>query len=206
MPLAMPLVALLIVFYTPTYLDYKIQINSLYYLDSSIKLFFFKSFVLFCWVFPVLTILIMKLTKQISSIELDEQKERFSPILFTGIYAAMLLTMLFKFNTQIILSKHLFSIAASGIVTSLLFIIINFKYKISMHAAGAGLLIGFIFSYYMDQPIVNLWSLFFACMLGAVVITSRIILNKHTNKELVSGFIIGFIIGFVTDFIIIAYL
>src|SRR5690606_25065484 len=115
MPLAMPLVALLIVFYTPTYIDFKTQINSLYYLDSSIKRFFLNSFILFCWVFPVITILIMKLTKQISSIELNVQKERLSPLLFTGIYAAMLLTMLIKFNNQIMLSQHLFSIAASGV-------------------------------------------------------------------------------------------
>lgn len=205
MPLAMPLVALLIVFYTPTYLDFKTQINSLYYLDPSIKRFFLNSFILFCWVFPVITILIMKLTKQISSIELDVQKERFSPLLFSGIYSAMLLTMLFKFNTQIILSQHLFSIAASGVIASLILATINFKYKISLHAAGVGLLLGFLFSYYTEQAIVNLWSLFFACIIGGVVISARIKLNKHTNKELIAGFLTGFIISFVTDFVIILY-
>ena len=205
MPLAMPLVALLIVFYTPTYIDFKTQINSLYYLDPSIKRFFLNSFTLFCWVFPVITILIMKLTKQISSIELNEQKERLSPLIFSGIYSAMLLTMLFKFNTQIILSKHLFSIAVAGILASLVLNIINFKIKISLHAAGAGLLLGFLFSYYTEQSIVNLSSLFFACILGGVVISARIKLNKHTNKELIAGFLTGFIISFVTDLVIILY-
>lgn len=103
------------------------------------------------------------------------------------------------------LSQHLFSIAASGVIASLVLTTINFKYKISIHAAGVGLLLGFLFSYYTEQAIVNLWSLFFACVLGGIVISARIKLKKHTNEELIAGFLTGFIISFVTDFVIVLY-
>ena len=200
----MPLIALTIVFYTPTYIDFKTQINSLYFIEPSIKQFFFNSFTLFCWVFPVTTLLIMKLTRQISSIELEHQKERFIPIIFTGIFQLMLLIMLYKFNHQITLSKHLFSLAYSGIIASFVYALINFHYKISLHAAGAGLFLGYIFAYYLDQSIAVIWPLYAACLLSGIIITSRIKLNKHSNSELITGFCIGFFITFVTDFILIS--
>ena len=145
MPLTMPLVALAIVLYTPTELDFYTQINSLYYLEPSVKRFFFNSFALFGWMFPVVSILILRLTKQIDSIELDNQKQRFAPLLLSGVYAVMLLTLLFKFNAQVTLSVHLFSLAFSGVFVAVIFLIVNLKFKISLHAAGVGILLGFLF-------------------------------------------------------------
>lgn len=205
MPLTMPLVALAIVLYTPTELDFYTQINSLYYLEPSVKRFFFNSFALFGWMFPVVSILILRLTKQIDSIELDNQKQRFAPLLLSGVYAVMLLTLLFKFNAQVTLSVHLFSLAFSGVFVAVIFLIVNLKFKISLHAAGAGILLGFLFSYYLEQSLIGIWQLCSACVLGGFVIASRIGLKKHTNSELIIGFISGFFITFITDFMITLY-
>lgn len=205
MPLSMPLIALVIVFYTPTHLDFYTQPNSLFYQDDSVKRFFFNSFALFGWVFPTASVVIMRLTKQIDSIELDVQKQRFGPLFLSGIYAAMLLTLLFKFNDQFYLSRHLFALAFSGIFVALIFLLVNLKFKISLHAGGVGMLLGFLLSYYLEQSLIIIWPVYVACILGGLVIASRMGLKKHTNYELIIGFISGFIITFSTDFISVLY-
>lgn len=199
MPLTTPLIGLAIVLYTPTHLDFNTITNSLFYLDDSIKRFFFNAFALFGWILPVMSILVLKLSKQIDSVELDNQKQRFTPLLLSGIYALMLVMLLFKFNNQVKLSAHLFGLAFSGVFVALIFSVINLKFKISLHAAGVGMLLGFLLSYYLEQSLIIVWSIYLACVIGGFVITSRIWLEKHTNNELILGFVSGFLITFITD-------
>ena len=144
MPLTTPLIGLVIVLYTPTHLDFNTVTNSLFYLDDSIKRFFFNAFALFCWILPVMSILVLKISKQVDSVELDNQKQRFTPLFLSGIYAVMLVILLFKFNTQVKLSAHLFGFAFSGVLVALISSVINLKFKISLHAASVGILIGFV--------------------------------------------------------------
>lgn len=203
MPLTMPLIALAIVFYAPSYLDFSNQQDSLYFLSPSVKQFYFNSFALFSWVFPVVSILILRFTKQIDSIEIDQQNQRFIPLILTGMYASMLLFLLYKFNLQIHVSMHLFSLALSGLLLAIIFGLINLTFKISLHAGGVGILLGFVLAYYMDQFIVNAWFIYFACLLGGVVISSRIKLQKHSNKELILGFVVGFFTTFIIDILLI---
>lgn len=205
MPLTMPLIALLIVMNFETDIDFTNFWNSLYHLKPPIKRFFFNAFFLFGWVFPVLSLLILKLTKQIDSIELDNQKQRTTPLILTGLYSLMLLILLFKFNSEdIYLSRHLFSLAFSGVLMSILFLIINLKFKISLHAGGVGMLLGFLFSYYLDQSLIDMLPLYLACIVGGIVISARIGLKKHSNSELIVGFILGFIITFIVDYLSIS--
>jgi membrane-associated phospholipid phosphatase len=205
MPLTTPLIGLIIVLHTPTYLDFNTVSNSLFYLDDSVKRFFLNAFALFGWILPVMSILVLKISKQINSIELDDQKQRFTPLFLSGIYAIMLVILLFKFNNQIKLSPHLFSLAFSGMFVAFIFLIINIKFKISLHAAGIGMLIGFLLSYYLEQSLMIVWPIYLAFIVGGFVITSRIWLGKHTNNELICGFICGFIITFITNLLSVYY-
>jgi membrane-associated phospholipid phosphatase len=206
MPLMMPLLALLITFYTPTSIDFNHLSNSFYFLDPSVKQFFFNAFGLFGWVFPIASILIMKLTNQIESVELNQQHQRFVPLLLVGIYAVMLLMLLFKFNSQYAISKHFFSLAFSGVLVAVIFLIINLRFKISLHAGGVGMLLGFLFSYYLEQSLLVIWPLYIACAIGGLVISSRIGLKKHSNFELIFGFVLGFLITFTMDLVCVYYL
>lgn len=201
MPLTMPLIALLIVMNAPADVDFNTYLNSLYIISTPIKRFFFNAFLLFGWVFPVLSLLILRLTKQIDSMELDNQKQRLAPLLLTGMYSLMLFILLFKFNTEIHLSRHLFALAGSGVIMSVIFLVINLKFKVSLHAGGVGMLLGFLFSYYLEQSLISLWPLYIVCIGGGLVIAARIGLKKHTNSELIVGFVLGFIVTFIVDLI-----
>src|SRR5690606_10151287 len=148
MPLTMPLFALLIVFYTPSGINFSTLGNSLYFLEPASKRFFFNSFGLFGFIFPIVSIVIMRLSKQVESLELDLQRQRFIPLFLVGCYALMLTVLLWKFNAQVPISKHFFGLALSGVMVAFVFMLINLKTKISLHAGGVGMLLGFLFSYY----------------------------------------------------------
>lgn len=201
MPLTMPLFALLIVFYTPSGINFSTLGNSLYFLEPASKRFFFNSFGLFGFIFPIVSIVIMRLSKQVESLELDLQRQRFIPLFLVGCYALMLTVLLWKFNAQVPISKHFFGLALSGVMVAFGFMLINLKTKISLHAGGVGMLLGFLFSYYQDQVIVVFWPLYVACIIAGLVISSRIALKKHTISQLFFGFILGFLITFTLDYI-----
>ncbi len=206
MPLTIPILALLFVFYTPTDINFYALSNSLYFIDDSMKRFFLNAFGLFGWVFPVLSILILKMTKQVETVELDLQKQRTTPLFLSGVFGLMLLILLFKFNTQVTLSRHLFALVISGVLMAFIFLFINLKFKISLHAGGVGLLLAFVMAYYLEQPLKLIWPLYVVCIICGLVIASRIWLQKHTNSELFFGFIFGFIITFATDLISVQFL
>lgn len=205
MPLMMPLVALLIVMYTPTFIEFNTQANSLYFLPGGVKIFLLRSFALFGFVFPVVSILILKYSRQIDSLELDNQRQRTVPLFLSGMYAVMLFTLLLRFHSQVNLSSHLFSLTASGAIIAFVAMIINRKFKISLHANGAGILLGFLFSYYMEQSLLVSWPIYLSAIIAGLIISSRIFLQKHSNSELIIGFSMGFFVTFLTDFLFVLY-
>lgn len=203
MPLTMPILAIVITFYTPTLFEFKSHYNCHFILHNTLKQFFISSFIMFGIIFPVISLLILKLTKQVDSLELENQKQRSLPILLTGLFGLMLIVLLFQFNTQLPLSKHILGLAISATLMSFSYLLVNTKFKVSLHAGGAGLLLGFLLSYYTDQVIINAWPIYGACILTGIIIAARIILKKHSTKELVIGFLIGFLITFIVDYICI---
>lgn len=202
MPLTMPLLALFLVFYIPADYDYTAFQNSLYNLPTQHKLVYLNAFLVFGFVFPVVSLLILKATKMVDSIELEDQKQRNTPIFLTACYATMVIFILFKMDSSAAkISHHIYALAISGALMSFIFLIINQKVKISLHAGGVGLLLGFIFAYYLEQSLLVFWPIVVICILAGVVLSTRLYLQKHSTFELYLGLIIGFLITFSTDII-----
>lgn len=205
MPLSIPLIVLLVVMYTPTYLEFSTQTNSLFFLNNGVKLFLLRSFALFGFVFPVISILILKYSRQIDSLQLDNQRQRTVPLFLSGMYAIMLFTLLMRFQSQVSLSAHLFSLTVSGAIIAFVSLLINLRFKVSLHASGAGILLGFMFSYYMEQSLLVSWPIYMCSIVAGLIIASRIFLRKHTISELLIGFNIGFFVTFLTDYLFVLY-
>jgi membrane-associated phospholipid phosphatase len=86
-------------------------------------------------------------------------------------------------------------IAASLLVAALTIITIFFK--ISVHAAGAGCMIGFLLSIMLIFPEHNLmWALVVIVLVGGLIMSARLYLNAHTPVEVYSGFALGLFISF----------
>lgn len=200
LPLIMPVLALIIVMFTPSELDYS-SFHSLYFIPVNAKLYFIYTFLIFAFVAPSISIIILKASKIISTIEMDNKKERYAPLVLTAGYSIMLIVLLNQRNNDFFISGHLFALAYSGLVMSLLFMTITRWTKISLHTGGVGMLVGFVIAYSLEQSLLVDWPVYFVIFLAGVIISSRIILDKHTPSQAYLGFVAGSLITFVADLV-----
>ena len=91
------------------------------------------------------------------------------------------------------LPESLFSILVGCIAVLLLITIINLKWKISAHAAGAFGVIGTVIALFQVHSFGNIILLSIVLLLGGMVITSRLILGVHTPAESYVGAALGFL-------------
>ncbi len=203
-PLVMPVLALLFAMYVPAELDYT-SFNSLYFLDSQSKFYFLYSFTVFGLVAPGVSILILKTARVVKTIGLESSNERFVPLFLTAAYSTMLLVLLMNLQKEVLISKHFIGLAIAGISMSVLYGIINYWTKISLHAGGVGMLVGFALAYSFEQSLLTLWPLYGVVLLAGLILMARIYLGKHTPQQAYLGFVIGSFITFSIDYLCVLY-
>lgn len=201
MPLVMPMLALTIVLFTPSELDYFTKFNSLYDIPDGAKYYFLFIFGVFGFVAPLVSLMIMRVSRMIDSVELEVQRQRNTPIFLTGAYATLLAILLYKVDQEAVISHHAFALALSGALMSFTFLIINRFTKISLHAGGVGLSLGFIFAYYLEQSLLIFWPVYLLCIIGGCVLGARLYLKKHTSFEAYLGLFLGSFVTFMVDFV-----
>ena len=86
--------------------------------------------------------------------------------------------------------------AMSAFLINLLVMLVNFRWKISAHAASSGGVFGVVcgmsYSFYMNSPLV----LCVLLLLSLSVLLSRLILQAHTPWQVVAGFYLGATVAF----------
>lgn len=141
---------------------------------------------------PVISGFAMKRFGHISNIEMDEQKERNWPLLQTAIiYFGAFYAIHLKVVPSFI---QLFLI---GSIVGILFsLVVNLRWKISLHMIGAGGLCGAIIAIMLilgiGNPIIPAICFLLSGMLG----TARLFLKAHTPAQVLVGFLAGFGIEF----------
>ena len=138
-------------------------------------------------VFPVLLTLLFVRGGLIQSMKLDNRQERLYPyIIMAVIYYSMYL--LFK-NASIPSIFNNFMLGVTLILIVLL--LINFRWKISIHMAGIGGLTGaftgIAIRYYLDIIVLILIVVFIAGVVGF----ARLKLNTHKEYEVYTGYVLG---------------
>ena len=164
--------------------------------------------------FPVLSILMMKALGLIKSLEMKERSERIGPMIATGIFYLWLYLNI-RSNT-VIPGAYTFFVLGAVIAMFVAFFINTFD-KISLHALGAGglltamLIIGSQFSYgsfllQVHQGLVvqvNILLVYvITILISGLTLTSRLILNAHTQKQLYGGFLLGVFSQLIAYFVI----
>jgi membrane-associated phospholipid phosphatase len=199
-PLFMPVYALLILMFIPSREDFLINDDSLYFLPPAVKwslLFIFFIFSIFA---PGVTLVYLKYKKIISSIEIDDKRERLIPLLITAGYC-LVLYLFFIFTDNITyLPRYIYGLPLSGFMTISLFAWINFYTKISLHACGAGILTGIIFAYCAHSIYFQFPLLLIAIFISGFVLSSRVYLNKHTLSQVIYGFSGSSVIVFLINY------
>jgi hypothetical protein len=180
-PLFMPLYGMLIIFSAPTLfgflpgkfkntLIFIILINNVLVPFSLMPYFRFRNI--------------------ISSWVVNDRSERTIPLFATTFFYFITVYLVLRYQIPVFIKAFILAAA----ILSLTIAIINFRMKISIHAAGAGALTALIMilSVKMHTPLT--WLLIASVMASGLVLSSRLWLNTHTPREVWSGFFLGIIV------------
>ena len=184
----------------PTYgIMLLMQLSLFQLFPTSYRLFAIAGTVLFTCILPSLPILFMMKNRQISDIFISKREERTMPYLFSllaYIFWVLFLWRTLQFPMEFVL------LAIGSIVSVVLMVFINLKWKISAHTAGMGGLIGGIFGVAFVAAINPVWIITAAIIIAGLVAISRILLKAHTLSQVIGGFFLGFACVFIP---VIAY-
>lgn len=140
-----------------------------------------------CTFLPLVSILLLKALKFISSVHLETQKDRIIPYMicmifyFWNWYA-------FKNNHGV---KELTSLSMAIFNASVFGFLANISFKVSMHAIAMGVLSAFMaLLAFNDSSSLTLY-LSIAFLVSGIVCTSRLVVSDHSPKEIYFGFFIG---------------
>lgn len=202
MPLLMPIYALLLVMFIPSNIDFIQNDQCMYAMDLQFKKAFLYMFLIFIVLAPGVSFLLLKRSGFVGSIEMEERKERFIPIIVMFIYCLVLFFYILYLidANRLIVPKFLSNLPLSGAIVTAVFLIVNRWKKISIHAAAAGILVGFILAYILQQIEYELWIFIISILIAGVVMSARLYLQKHTLSEVIIGLIIGSFITFSINF------
>ena len=149
--------------------------------------------VVFTIAFPWIFIGLYKWTNRLSMKEVSERKKRTIPYLLTIMSYGTCLILMSRMHFP-----HYFSniIAASLMCISTCFLL-NLRWRISIHMAGCGMLLGGLLAYsylFLFNPI---WWLCGFILLTGIQGTARISYQKHTLLEIITGIVVGMFCGIV---------
>ncbi len=191
MPLFMPMYALLLVMFVPSNQDFLFNYDNLFLQSLPFKTALLTMFGIFCVVAPGISFILLKRSGVISSVEMDTKKERTVPIIVMMIYCLVLYIMFVLKAKELIIPKFIFALPLSGVVVTAIFLIVNRWKKISIHSGAAGILSGFVLAYLLAQTEYQLWVFTLTILISGLVMSARLYLERHTNSELIIGWMIG---------------
>ncbi|MDR1729167.1 MAG: phosphatase PAP2 family protein [Prevotellaceae bacterium] len=142
---------------------------------------------MFGTVIPLLSILILYKLKVISSMGLEDRKDRFLPYFCTSISYFACALILFQLAIPTFVSELIIAVAVALLINS----VVNIWWKISAHMTGMGALLGGILlvSYQFHfNPYNWILATVFAC---GMVAAARLYLNAHTPGQVVAGLLNG---------------
>lgn len=138
---------------------------------------------------PVLTIFIFRKINGFSAQELSERKKRYTPFFLTIISYVFCLLMMNRLN----IPWYMSGIILSALIVMMICIIVNLKWKLSEHMAGAGAVIGGLVAFSALFGYNPVWWLCLFILMAGMLGTARIILGHHTLGEVLGGFAVGLI-------------
>jgi membrane-associated phospholipid phosphatase len=178
-PLLMPVLGLLMIFFSGTYLSF---------IPFEGKKYLFFIILSGTFIIPLSFIPFFYYFKLVKNIEIETSEQRTFPLLLTTILYFITFYIMHKFPVPYI---NMFILASATCV--LLNLVINFKWKISSHSIGAGGLTGLALSLFLrfHADITSL--LILALIISGLVGFARLRLNSHTPAQVYLGFIVGLI-------------
>ncbi len=152
-----------------------------------IGLIFLMTFVL-----PALNFAFFKITGTIDNLTMPERRQRTLPFLFISILYCVV-TFLFHWKVSVASVTNLLMIISALVVLTAL---ITLFYKVSIHSAAIWGVIGILLPLHKSSNGSLLPSIIVLIVAAGLVMSSRLQLNAHTPREVLTGSVLGFGIGF----------
>lgn len=190
LPLSAPVFALLIACYVPA--DTVMGRNEVVYLiPDDWKMLLLLMFTFFSILIPGFTILFLKFSGSITTVMMDSRRERMIPSFFVNVSAVALFYLVHLKDPNSLLPTAVYALCIGSLVTVLTCTVITNWWKVSLHAAGMGIVTGFLFAYYSGLDYFTFWILPAAVIASGIVMSARIYLGKHSLAQCFVGYFIG---------------
>jgi len=179
-PVLMPTYALLLIFKLSHYLDYTTP--------QSIKLALFLIVIFNTLLMPVFISWLLLKRGLIKSFNMDKREERIVPFLCNTALMMVAYYMISRISIPKIFSMLLLGAAASVVIA----ILINLKWKVSIHMIGIGGITGMFFGLSTFLLIDLRIPILIALVIAGIIGTARLSMGAHRPSQLYLGFLVGF--------------
>lgn len=142
---------------------------------------------------PRLTIRFWRQTNGLKLHHLRLREHRFFPYLVFLLFYAFTLHFLARFH----LPFYMGGILVSSLMIQSACLLINIWWKISVHSAGAGGIIGALVAFSFLFNFNPIWWLSLCIIIAGLVGSSRMLLRQHTLWQVLAGTFLGILLGFV---------
>ena len=147
---------------------------------------------------PALSLGILKYTGNISSLKLQNRKERLLPFFYITIFYGF---TAYYFSRQMLVTDITSGIFILTTIMILAASVVTFFWKISVHSVSMGGVVGLLFiitAMLPDTPVNYL--LLAAILISGLVLSARLKLQAHTPEQVYMGFVLGLLISFMIIF------
>ena len=179
-PYLMPVYGLLIIFMAPTLYNY---------LPSTVKKLIIFIVLINNVLLPLSLIPFFMHNNLIRSWFMNERSDRIIPLIICTILYFLTTYIISRFQVPNLLKLFFLAIACLSLTATL----INFWWKISLYAIGAGAIIALVMvlSFKMYTPL--LWYLIPSILVAGLILSARLQLDLHNPGQVWAGFLTGFL-------------
>ncbi len=149
--------------------------------------------------FPFLVVILLWKLKFIESIYMTGDKERYAPLIASMLFYFWTFWL---FHKQLSAPELLQSFLLGTFFTTVVVFMATLFYKISMHTAAFGSLIGFALLMAIHGMQNSLLLLVISITLSGLITGARLYLNAHNRFQVYSGIVFGFVAQILSFFIV----
>lgn len=138
---------------------------------------------------PAISIWLLSISPRFD-LKMEKGTDRVLPLIFSSISFYMGYLILVRIQSFPVFQVFL----VASILVQIALVIISFQWKISAHSAAIGGLVGGFFALSVRLQENPVFILILLILISGMVCTSRLVLQKHTNSQVYSGFLLGLLI------------
>lgn len=146
--------------------------------------------VLATFLFPLINLFLLRKAGVITSYGLENRKERIAPAISTIVYFALGYYLIKKGA----LPPVLYSLYLGAVFSAVAGLLVTFRWKISLHAAGMGGIVGGLYGLFKVHEFVHWPLLVVLILITGLVMSARLELKVHTPAQVYAGAAMGFTI------------